>query len=64
MAPQAFPPYDTNYSLKSAAMVAERGETGLVLSLALPIFILVNAAIALMVILSLVALLRGKLIPR
>ncbi|OED00935.1 dicarboxylate transporter/tellurite-resistance protein TehA [Rhizobium sp. YK2] len=44
--------------------MADRGGTGIVLSLALPIFILVNTAIALLVILSLVALFRGKLFPR
>ena len=44
--------------------MADRGDTGIVSSLALPVFILVNAAIALLVIFSLVALVRGKLFPR
>lgn len=42
----------------------ERGDTGIVASLALPVFMLVNAAIALLVMRSLTAAARGKLFPQ
>jgi tellurite resistance protein len=41
-----------------------RSETGGIVELSLPIFIFVNAAIALLVILSVMALIRGRLFPR
>ncbi|MFQ6242653.1 dicarboxylate transporter/tellurite-resistance protein TehA [Sinorhizobium meliloti] len=44
--------------------MADRGDTGIIASLAPPIFILVNAAIALLVVLSLIAFVRGKLFPQ
>ncbi|ARO34328.1 tellurite resistance protein TehA (plasmid) [Rhizobium sp. NXC14] len=44
--------------------MADRGETGIAASLTLPVFVLVNAAIALLVLLSLIALVRGKLFPQ
>ncbi|MDO1583394.1 dicarboxylate transporter/tellurite-resistance protein TehA [Rhizobium oryzicola] len=44
--------------------MVDRGDTGVITSLAVPIFVLVNVAIALLILLSIVALARGKLFPR
>lgn len=43
--------------------MTERGDTGIIPALAMPIFVIVNALIGLFAILSLVLLLRGKLFP-
>ncbi len=52
-------------ALASATIrMADRGDGGIVASLALPIFVLVNAAIALLVVASGVAFVRGKLFPQ
>lgn len=43
--------------------MTERGDTGVIPAIALPIFVIVNALIAVLAILSLVLLARGKLFP-
>jgi tellurite resistance protein len=52
-------------ALASATLrMADRGDAGIVASLALPLFGLVNVAIALLIIASVVAFARGKLFPQ